>query len=312
VSASRGEVATIRSGARIFRSQPANGGTIVWRSWPGPSLCDGLPAGAGARDTLLLLHGSYGSWTHWLRNVEPLSRAMTVVAVDMPGFGDSRALPSDPSPIGVVRLLEQGWRQLCASQVDPPLAGPGRVFVAGFSLGAVYAGWLARALLADPCPARRVGGLVLLSPGGLGTRGAARPQMKRVPDEGVGPAARRVRLDVHRHNLSVVMFGDARRIDETAVRVQDANVQRTRFRRPPGQAPDLLLDVLPALPVPMIALWGARDAFDTDIGIRVAALTTAAPLATTSVIAGAGHWIGYEAASEVNQALLRWLRTLSI
>lgn len=304
------EVAALAARAQVFRSRRADGGSIVWRCWPGPA--DRHPMTSPiARDTLLLLHGSYGSWTHWLRNIGAWSAAMTVVAVDMPGFGDSEALPSDPSPAALTDLLKDGWQQLCATRRDPALTGPGRVFVAGFSLGAVYAGWLARAMQAEPSPARPLAGLALLSPGGLGDRPAPRPGMRRVPVEGEGLPARLARLAVHRHNLSVVMFGDAHHIDDTAVQLQDANVRRARFRRPPGQAQDLLLEVLPRLGVPVLGLWGGRDAFDADVGVRVAALKVAAPCATTVVIPGAGHWVGYEAADEANRVLLQWLQVTS-
>ena len=39
---------------------------------------------------MLLLHGGSGSWTHWLRNIQPLVDAGRQVLVpDLPGFGDS-------------------------------------------------------------------------------------------------------------------------------------------------------------------------------------------------------------------------------
>jgi pimeloyl-ACP methyl ester carboxylesterase len=133
----------------------------------------------------------------------------------------------------------------------------------------------------------------------------------RRSDEGDGPGAPQARLAVHRHNLALAMFGDPARIDETAVRLQAANVERARFRRPPGQAQDLLLGLLPTLALPVLGVWGGRDSFDADVGVRVAALLAAAPAATTAVIAGAGHWVGYEAAAEVNRAVLQWMHGVS-
>src|ERR1051325_7613012 len=52
---------------------PCGDGTMAWRSW-----------GQGA--PLVLLHGGYGSWMHWIRNVPPLSRQFRVIAPDLPGL----------------------------------------------------------------------------------------------------------------------------------------------------------------------------------------------------------------------------------
>jgi alpha-beta hydrolase superfamily lysophospholipase len=56
-------------------------GGMIWHAW-GP---DNAP-------TFVLLHGGSGSWTHWIRNIEPLvAEGYRVLAVDLPGFGDSEA-----------------------------------------------------------------------------------------------------------------------------------------------------------------------------------------------------------------------------
>lgn len=47
----------------------------------------------GSGPTVLLIHGMAGSWRNWLLNVPTLARDQRVIAVDLPGFGDSDALP---------------------------------------------------------------------------------------------------------------------------------------------------------------------------------------------------------------------------
>jgi len=47
----------------------------------------------------VLLHGGTGSWMHWIRNVEALSRDMMVVVPDLPGSGES-ASPQPPFSAG--------------------------------------------------------------------------------------------------------------------------------------------------------------------------------------------------------------------
>ena len=39
---------------------PTSGGQMVWHCW-------------GEGKPIVLLHGGSGSWTHWLRNIEPLA-----------------------------------------------------------------------------------------------------------------------------------------------------------------------------------------------------------------------------------------------
>ncbi|HJZ17892.1 MAG TPA: hypothetical protein VJ251_21020, partial [Stellaceae bacterium] len=57
--------------ARRVETRCGNG-HMVWHVW-------------GDGPALALLHGGYGSWTHWIRNVIPLSRTFTVAAPDLPG-----------------------------------------------------------------------------------------------------------------------------------------------------------------------------------------------------------------------------------
>src|SRR6202012_2762510 len=57
-------------------STPCGDGSMVWRRW-------------GNGPALVLLHGGYGSWTHWLRNVENLASRYSVLACDLPGLGES-------------------------------------------------------------------------------------------------------------------------------------------------------------------------------------------------------------------------------
>jgi pimeloyl-ACP methyl ester carboxylesterase len=57
---------------------PCGGGSMVWRAWR-----EGRP--------LVVLHGGSGSWS---RNVVPRADRFRVLAPDMPGFGESAALPA--------------------------------------------------------------------------------------------------------------------------------------------------------------------------------------------------------------------------
>src|SRR5271169_1941099 len=67
-----------------MQGTPCGKGEMVWRIW-------------GAGPPLVLLHGGYGSWVHWIRNVLPLAERYTVIAPDMPGLGDSATVPKPHS-----------------------------------------------------------------------------------------------------------------------------------------------------------------------------------------------------------------------
>ena len=108
---------------------PCGDGKMVWRIW-------------GAGPPLVLFHGGYGSWTHWIRNVLPLSRSFTVIAPDLPGLGESATPPEPHTAEGLASILVGG--------IDLVLPRREPLHLAGFSFGGV----LGRACRS---PARRPG-----------------------------------------------------------------------------------------------------------------------------------------------------------
>lgn len=68
-----------------------------------------LDVGEG-QDAVLLLHGLAGSWHWWMENLPALSESHRVIAVDLPGFGDSEAAVSqdtDSVVDGLVSLCDE-------------------------------------------------------------------------------------------------------------------------------------------------------------------------------------------------------------
>jgi pimeloyl-ACP methyl ester carboxylesterase len=106
-------------------------------------------SGAGA--PLVLLHGIGSSRHAWGPVVPALAAHFTVIAVDLPGFGDSRPGPAhiEPTPAALAAAVAQLLDDL--GLTDPHLAGN--------SLG----GWVALELAAI----RPAASLTLLSPAGL-------------------------------------------------------------------------------------------------------------------------------------------------
>lgn len=53
---------------------------------------------SGSGEPLVLVHGIGSEWAIWEPLIEPLSREFDVIAVDMPGFGESPPLPAHVAP----------------------------------------------------------------------------------------------------------------------------------------------------------------------------------------------------------------------
>jgi pimeloyl-ACP methyl ester carboxylesterase len=105
----------------------------------------------GAGPPLVLLHGLGMSRRVWDPVVPELAEHFEVIAVDLPGFGDSAPLPAevDPTPAALAAAIAD---LLCELGISEP-------HIVGNSLG----GWVALELAAV-CPASS---LALLSPAGL-------------------------------------------------------------------------------------------------------------------------------------------------
>jgi pimeloyl-ACP methyl ester carboxylesterase len=251
---------------------PCGDGHMIWHLWG-----DGPP--------LALLHGGYGSWSHWIRNVIPLSRSFTVAAPDLPGLGESATPPEPHTAEGLANIIVQGLEL-----VFPELAG---LHLAGFSFGGVLGGHVA-AQLGD-----RVGTFTIVGSNGLGL--VRQPtELRRLPENASDPEA----LAVARHNLAALMIADAGKIDELAVYIQAQNAPRGRVKSRRFSRADTLARALPLIKARIDGIWGERDATAyPHLDDRARALRNIQPDARFEVIPGAGHWVQYEAADEFNPLL---------
>ena len=103
----------------------------------------------GSGKPLLLLHGLGGSWREWAPVLDDLATEREVIAVDLPGFGET---PPLPGKVSIETLADTVTRFL----EEQDLVG---VDVAGGSMGARLALELARRGV--------VGSIVSLDPGGF-------------------------------------------------------------------------------------------------------------------------------------------------
>ena len=249
------------------------GGHVTWRC-----LGNGPP--------VVLLHGGHGSWAHWVRNIEPLSREFRVCVADLPGYGDSSA-PALPTLDSLLAATRQ--------TMDALLGAATPVALAGFSFGGLVAARLAAQRAA-------VSALALLGPAGHGGARGPRGELRswREAQASNDPAALR---QIMRHNLEMHML--ATPADDQALAIHTQACLRTRFRSKSISRAGGLVDGLRLLHCPVLLVWGEHDITATPQGLAPL-LAASCRHAQSEVLANAGHWVQYEAADRVNALLSQW------
>jgi len=244
----------------------------------------------GSGPALVLLHGSAGSWTHWVRNIETLAAQFTVHAIDLPGFGDS---PDVPAGVGPDEHLDWVAEAISAALASDGQRGAG---IVGFS----YGGAVAAAVAARIGPLAR--SLTLIGPGGFGEPvGRSLPVRKRPADK----ADVQLLREVTAHNLGLWMLLAPPAVDDAVLDLHLANLERSRFdSRTIGWRPTLLPDLQRAV-CPVQILWGDGDRLaHPDIQQRRALCLAARPDMETAVIDDCGHWSQYAQPLAINALLL--------
>lgn len=273
------EIVRVESLSRRF-DVPYLGRRVCWRRW-----------GSGG-PPLVLLHGGHGNWMHWVRNIQPLSQQNTVWVPDLPGFGDSDDLVGDVhDPARQQHLLDA-----LVATLDTLVGRGAPVDLAGFSFGGLVAAELAT-------QRGHVGRLALLGPAGHG--GTRRQTSGLVKWRSDDPVHRREGLS---SNLDAFMLHQPAARDSLAFSVHEAACLHTRFRSKAISRAAGLQAALAGFDDPVLLVWGEHDvtAVPYDLAPELAG---EAPSREWCVIPGAGHWVQYEGADEVNGLLCRWFAT---
>src|SRR5262249_53897040 len=244
----------------------------------------------GHGEPLVLLHGGTGSWMHWMRNIEDLSRDYMLLVPDIPGSGES-ASPALPTNVEkVAGALVAG--------IDAILGKERRFAIAAFSMGGLVSGYVVK-LAGD-----RVTTLVLV--GAVGTtarRGTMAPMKswRRLPTDDEKRAA-------HRTNLEILMVHDPKAVGDDAIYMQFTNAERSRVRGKHLNPTGDLSHTLPSFKGRLASIWGEHDATAGPfLDERREKLQQFKPGASFDVIPGAGHWVQYEAADAFNRMLRKRL-----
>lgn len=263
-----------------------------------------VTAGRAASPHALLLHGAGGSAALWYPVLAALADRRHVVAVDMPGHGET-SIPAWPSPGTMERMLE--WLAKFLDQFDWPL-------LVGHSLG----GYMALLHFARLRPS--VAGLVLVDAGGVGPRPPGFVMATRHPvlgallglAAGARPTRRRVERTVRRLSVDPYRIPHGQlALDyalETAARPGAGRFQFEVYRSVAIREAELGYKVwgrLQEISSPTLLVWGERDYFPVAYA-RQAALEM--PAARLEVLPGTGHLSYLEDPNAFNEVLGGWIQ----
>ena len=263
------------------RLTPCAEGQMVWHEW-----------GEVSQPAVVLLHGGSGSWLHWVRNIGPLrDQGWRVLVPDLPGFGDSHLPPECTDTQHLPPFLHEGLAQL---------APVGPVRLVGFSFGGMTAAlWMKE----FPLDAQQ---LVLVGAPGMGIK-----VPERVPLKGWRHLLQAEQRDeVHRHNLLALMLHSPESLDALALDLHRANVERDRMPRRRLSGTPIVAETLPHLSLPVSAIYGEHDALYAGRLHEVQALmqNLTPNWRGWHTVPQSGHWVQYEAAPALDDALHRVLR----
>jgi pimeloyl-ACP methyl ester carboxylesterase len=259
---------------------------------------------AGAGPALLLLHGHEQSATSWRWVIPALARTRRVLALSLPGHGESGPAPDGHAPGADLAPFVAAF---CSA------VGAGApIDLAGHSAGGAIA---LRLTLADPA---RIRTLTLVDSAGLGREVHPLLALDTLPV--IGELAVMIsRLpggDLARTTMSAAMlFAQPWRIPAEFFTEQHALGRRpgqleasTAMARalfgPHGQR-QILLDRLPALTTPTLVIWGDRDYL---LPVQQAhAAVNRLPHARLSVVPDCGHLPHVEHPDRFAAVLGTWL-----
>ncbi|MEB3021118.1 alpha/beta fold hydrolase [[Mycobacterium] crassicus] len=260
---------------------------------------------AGSGPAVVLLHGGGPGATgvsNYSRNIDALAQNFRVIVPDMPGYGGSAKHVDQADPFGCLATAMLGL--LDALGIDT-----------AHLVGNSYGGACALRLAMDS-PAR-VGKLVLMGPGGIGTtRGAPTEGLKKLLAYYGGDGPSRAKLETFIRTYLV--YDGASVPDELidlryAASIDPEVVANPPLRRPSGPTAlrtlwrmDLTRDKrLAKLDIPTLVLWGRDDKVNRPAGGPL--LVNLMPNADLVMTARTGHWMQWERAELFNRIVTEFL-----
>ncbi|WP_216897424.1 alpha/beta fold hydrolase [Nocardia alni] len=264
---------------------------------------------AGSGPAVVLLHGGgpgASGWSNYSRNVEVLAQRFRVIVPDMPGYGRSSKQLDQSDPFGDLARSVGGL----LDQLEVPSA---------HLVGNSYGGAAALRLAMDR--PEKVGRMVLMGPGGVGTTRA-------LPTKGLqellayygGSGPSRDKLE--RFIREYLVFDGTAVSDEVIDQRYQASLDPEVVANPPLRRPsgplalrtvwrmDFTRDArLRKVAHPTLVMWGAQDKVNRPEGGRM--LAAAMPNCDLYLAADTGHWVQWERADLFNSVAAAFLEEKS-
>jgi 4,5:9,10-diseco-3-hydroxy-5,9,17-trioxoandrosta-1(10),2-diene-4-oate hydrolase len=267
-------------------------------------------AETGSGPALVMLHGGgpgASGVSNYSRNIDALAQHFRVIVPDMPGYGRSAKGVDQDDPFRYLADMIRGMLE--ELNIDT-----------AHLVGNSYGGAAALRLALDT--PHRVGKLVLMGPGGIGTtRGLPTPGLKSLLSYYGGNGPSRDKLETFIRNYLVYDGGSVP--DELielryAASIDPEVVADPPLRRPSGPTAlrtlwrmDLTRDSrLAHLPTPTLVLWGRDDKVNRPAGGPM--LVNLMPNAELVMTSRTGHWMQWERAELFNRLVTDFLSKSSV
>lgn len=234
---------------------------------------------------LVLLHGGYGSWMHFLKNVEELSKNFQLIVPDMPGFGESEPLPKVPNLDEYAQTLVDALSSLTNGS---------NYNIIGFSFGSAIGSHMIK-FAGDS-----VNRLTLVGYNRTGNMPFKRPKMlswrAAKTEEELNTA--------QRHNLSVMMIHKQEKIDDMAINLQTLNTKGAKVRSLEIVASHDLPNRILNISQPIDIIWGEFDVtLINGIDDAQNRMKELIPDVKFHIIQNSGHWIQFEEYEKFNSTI---------
>ena len=259
----------------------------------------------GTGQPVVLLHGGgpgASGRSNYSRNIEALARRFRVIVPDMPGYGRSTKRIDHSDPFGDLAAAVGGL--LDALEID-----------SAHLVGNSYGGAAALRLAMDR--PEKVGRLILLGPGGIGTT-------RTLPTKGLqallsyyggtGPSRGELAAFIREYLVHDASAVTEEMIDDRYRASLDPEViANPPLRRPSGPSAvrtlrrrDLTRDPrLTRVAHPTLVIWGAEDRVNRPSGARM--LAERMPNCDRYLPANTGHWVQWERAELFNSLAATFL-----
>lgn len=262
-------------------------------------------AETGSGPAAVFLHGGGPGATgtsNYSRNIDALAKHFRVIVPDMPGYGRSTKSLNQSDPFGYLADTMRGLLDLLG--IDT-----------AHLIGNSYGGAAALRLALDT--PHRVGRLVLMGPGGIGTT-------RNLPTAGLnsllgyygGDGPTRGKLEAF---IRTYLVYDGASVPDDLIdlryraSIDPEVVANPPLRRPAGPTAlrtlwrmDLTRDSrLKSLPTPTLVLWGQDDKVNRPAGGPM--LASIMPNAQLVMTSRTGHWMQWERARFFNQLVADFL-----